>query len=209
MTIDDLLYYDDALVKAGVSIYGHEAYQTLISNRNRVITGTGWLTAIKNYKLLKQYLNHFNATYRTAISGMNNSIDHIPVKMADDVVEYDVIGSLMDGGDRMTETGNIIKRLQVNKLRVNEFMATEYIVSRISKVVNVLDRKIEDAKDKDRDPSSKRKTPKKADADIHFKYLKDHDLEDYYKSVYPKDKLRKVTREVDVPKISKFESSED
>lgn len=214
LIVEDLLYYDDVLVKAGVTIYGHNVYQKLIAPRKRVVTGSSWLSSIKNYKLLKQYLNHFNVTYRTAIGGLNNSIDYLPSKkeIEDNIVEYDEIGKLKPTNFDPTETGDLMKRLHANQLRVDECLATEYIVSRISKVAASPEKKPyknENKPEKDRDLSASRRTPKKADADLHFKYLKDHDLEDYYKSVYPQDKLKRVDRNLEIPVISKFESSED
>lgn len=170
-----------------------------------MVTGTDWLLSIKNYKLLKPYLTQFNTTYKQAVGGLNNSTDNIPVKHAkhknDDIVDYDDIDKLKATNFNPTETGDIMKRLEVNKLRTQECMALEDIVSRITKPtrqqLNV-------------DPSDNRRTPPKATkGDIHFKYLKDHDLEDYYKSVYPEDKLRKVHSKMNVPIIPKFESSED
>lgn len=191
--LDELLYYDEIIVKAGVNVVGNEQYQKLVSEKKKVVADSSWITSIKNHKLLRPYLQLYAKTYRTAIAGLNLSQENVHQTKEEDLVNYKIPGKSPSMKQRFepTETGDIMKRLQANQLRTEEWSPTEAIVKRISKMDRGMTRE---------DKTSRSRTPTKAEQS-NFKYLKDHDLEEYYKSVFPKEKLPKEAKYKDLPII--------
>lgn len=203
-SIEDLLYYDDTIVKAGVTVLGHEIYKKLIAAKKRIINEYDWFKSIKNGKFLGSFMQNFAGMYKpTPVpKDMIHSIADIPTThpriRAEDIIDYDEpvqkYKPILEG----TETGDLRKRLEANRLRVNENQLNQAKVSRITKK-KTEEQKAEVSK-KPIDTFSK---------DTPAKFLKDYDLDNYYKAAHPQGNLPKVTPNTHLPEIPVLELSED
>lgn len=202
-SIEDLLYYEETIVKAGVNLLGTDVYKQLITAKKRIINEVDWFKVIKNNKLLGTYMPNFASLYKAsgAPQGMIHSTAQIvPPKKhkAEDIVEYDEPVYVYRAKDEGNETGDLRKRLEANRLRVNHNQINQAKISRITKE-NTEDKKAEVARQ--RIEAFSRESP--------VKYLKDYDLDNFYKAANPKDNLPKVNANHKLPRIPNIELSED
>ena len=202
-SIQDLLYYDDTIVKAGVTLLGRDLYQKLIAAKKRIINEVDWFRMIKSNKLLNSYMQAFIAAYRAphnfqALIHSTAEMPHERKIAADDVVEYGDADMMYLNNREASETGDLRKRLEANMLRLNENQINHAKINRITK--------------KNTDDGKRQISQTKVNAlnkDSPVKYLKDYDLDNYYKTAHPSENLPKVKRNIEIPEFSNIELSED
>lgn len=92
--VEDLLFYEDTIVKAGATLLGADLYKNLISAKKRIINEVDWFKDIKNNKMLGSYLSTLASMYKSATpqhrmihSTAELSPNHRRIK-AEDIIEY-------------------------------------------------------------------------------------------------------------------------
>lgn len=203
-SIEDLLFYDDTIVKAGITLMESDTYKRLIAAKKRIINDIDWFKTIKNPKMLSTYMTTFTSMYKAA--SVNPKMAHStaelqplkPTIKADDIIEYGEPEFEYKAKAEGSETGDLRKRLEANRLRINENQLNQAKVARITK--KTTEEKKAEVTKKQIDGHSK---------ESPVKFLKDYDLDNHYKTTKPQENLPKVKSKRNLPKIPNLELSED